>query len=178
MDAGRIGRGEMVAAVSALVLLVVMFIFTWFSVDIGSGALGFSVDTGVNAWQAFGFIDIVLFVTVLIAIGGALIAANAQDLNTPVAVSAVTCVFGILSVLLILYRIIDTPGGGDVPSSVDIGVNRDIGVFLGLIAAGGIAYGGWQAMQDEGTSFGDEAGRFQGGEGPPPPPPPAPPTGG
>lgn len=173
MDTGRISRGEMIAAISALVLLIVMFIFDWFSVDVGSGALGFSVDTGANAWQAFGFIDIVLFITILVAIGGALMAANASDLDSPVAISAITCVMGILSVVLILYRIIDPPGGGDIPSGLDIGINRDIGVFLGLIAAGGIAYGGWQAMQEEGTSFGDEAGRFQGGGNQPPPAPPA-----
>ena len=35
------------------------------------------------------------------------------------------------------------------------------GVFLGLIASAGIAYGGWRAMEEEGTSFGDQADRIQ-----------------
>jgi hypothetical protein len=165
----------MIAAVSALLLLIVMFIFTWFSVDIGStdllGAAG--VDTGANAWQAFGFIDIVLFVTILVAVGGAFMSANAQSVNTPVAISAITTLLGILSVLLILYRIIDPPGPGDFSDTFDLSVSRGIGVWLGLILAGGIAYGGWRAMQEEGATFGEFIDRGQGGPPPPPPPPPA-----
>ena len=165
----------MIAAVSALLLLIVMFIFTWFSVDFGQDDLGLGsgIDTGANAWQAFGFIDIVLFVTILVAIGGALITANAQSVNTPVAISAITTALGILSVLLILFRIIDPPGSGDIPDGFDIGISRGIGVWLGLILAGGITYGGWRAMQEEGTSFQHQADRVQNrGDSPPPPPPP------
>jgi len=168
----------MIAAVSALLLLIVMFIFTWFSVDLGDNNLfeASGVDTGANAWQAFGFIDIVLFVTILVAIGGALIAANATSVNTPVAISAITTGLGILSVLLILYRIIDPPGSGDIPDGFDIGISRGIGVWLGLILAAGIAYGGWRAMEEEGTSFGDQADQFRGTGGTAPPPPPPPPS--
>ncbi len=177
MDTNRLNQGEMIAAASALLLLIVMFIFTWFSVDLGEddllGAAG--VDTGVNAWQAFSFIDIVLLVTIVVAIGGALITANAQSVNTPVAISAITTALGILSVLLILYRIIDPPGSGDIPDGFDISISRGIGVWLGLILAGAITYGGWRAMQEEGTSFGDQANRVQAGGDPPPPPPPPPP---
>jgi len=56
-------------------------------------------------------------------------------------------------------------------------VSRSIGVFLGLIAAAGITYGGWMAMQEEGASFSGEADRVGGtGDDAPPPPPPAPPA--
>ncbi len=124
-------------------------------------------------------------------------AANAQSVNTPVAISAITAGLGILCVLLIIFRIIDPPdfGTGDAldeaealgidTEGVDIG--RKIGVWLGLIASAGIAFGGWRAMQEEGTSFAGEADRAQnrppaGGGTPPPPPPPAggnpPPSGG
>lgn len=182
MDTNRLSQGEMIAAVSAVLLLLIMFIFDWFGNDFG----------GANAWQSFGFIDIILFITILVAIGGAVMKANAQSVNTPVAISALTAGLGILSVLLILFRIISPPDfGADAAlaqadalgldtGGVDIG--RKIGVFLGLIAAGGIAYGGWRAMQEEGTSFGDQGDRLQnrgtGGPGAPPPPPPPPPASG
>ena len=39
MDTNRLSQGEMIAAVSALLLLIVMFIFTWFSVDLGDNNL-------------------------------------------------------------------------------------------------------------------------------------------
>jgi hypothetical protein len=177
MDHTRLSQGEKIAAISAVALFIIMILFTWFSVDFGSDSLGLTggIDTGANAWQAFDFIDIVLFVTILVAVGGAVITANATSVNTPVAISAITCGLGILSVLLILFRIVDPPGSGDIPDGFDIGINRGIGVFLGLIAAGGIAYGGWRAMEEEGTSFQHQADRVSGGgdDSSPPPPPPA-----
>jgi len=188
LDTARLGRGEIIAAVSAVILLLVMFIFDWFSIDLGDdpliGAAVAGADTGANAWVAFSFIDIVLFVTILVAIGFAVMAANAQSHNLPVAGSALVAAFGILSVLLILFRIISPPGAGDIPDGLDISVARDIGVFLGLLAAGGIAYGGYLGMQEEGTSFSAQADNLQnrdttppppsrGGGTPPPPPPPS-----
>jgi hypothetical protein len=180
MDTNRLNQGEMIAAISAVLLLLIMFIFSWFGWggDLADQADAAGFDTGWNAWQSFGFIDIILFITILVAIGGALVSANAQSVNTPVAISSITAALGILSVLLILFRIISPPDfGTDVLGGGGIDVSRKIGVFLGLIAAGGIAYGGWRAMQEEGTSFGDQADRFQNrppsGGGTPPPPPPA-----
>ena len=93
-----------------------MFIFSWFSFgasdDFAAGAGGgfADIDVGLNAWESFGFIDIVLFITILVAIGFAVMAANAQSHNLPVAGSALVAGFGILSVLLILFRIISPPG--------------------------------------------------------------------
>ena len=37
MNFDRLGSGEKIAAASAAVLLVVMFVFTWFSVEAGFG---------------------------------------------------------------------------------------------------------------------------------------------
>jgi hypothetical protein len=57
-------------------------------------------------------------------------------------------------VLFILYRLVDPPGGGDV-AGVSIDISPTVGAFLGLLAAVGITYGGYRAMQEEGASFGD-----------------------
>jgi len=173
MDTSRLGRGETIAAASAVALFLIMFIFSWFGVDASAGA--FSASAGANAFESFGFIDLVLMLTVIVAIVGAAMSANAQSVNTPVAISSVTAGLGILSVLLILFRIISPPDFGinDFGDIAGVEVSRKIGVFLGLIAAGGIAFGGWTAMQEEGTSFGDQANRMGdgGGNNPPPPPP-------
>lgn len=180
MDTTRLGRGEMIAAVSAILLLLIMFIFDWFGNDFG----------GANAWESFSVIDIILFITIIVAIGLAVMAANAQTVDLPVAGSALVAGLGILSVLLILFRIIDVPDFGGAGAAleeaealgIDTGgaeIGRKIGVFLGLIAAGGIAYGGYRSMQEEGTSFGAQGDRLQNrdaGSSPPPPgnqPPPA-----
>jgi hypothetical protein len=172
LDASRLGTGEKIAGISAVILFFDMFIFDWFgfgSVDTAIGEI--DIGGGFNAWQSFDFIDIVLLLTVGVAIGVAVMAANASKGSLPVAGGALVAGMGILSTILIIYRIIDPPSGAD----------REIGVFIGLIAAAGIAYGGWTAMEEEGTSFGQAADGMRGGgddSPPPPPPPPTPPSAG
>ena len=180
MDFTRLTQGEKIAGVSGVALILIMFIFSWYGVEVGGESVP---DSGANAWESFSFIDVILFITAAAAIGLALISASQTEVGLPVAASAVVAGLGVLSVLLVLYRIIDTPGDVSTASAllqVDVGVTREIGVWLGLIAAVGVAYGGWRAMQEEGTSFGEEADRFRGpdegpGEAPPPPPSSAPP---
>jgi hypothetical protein len=173
MDADRLRTGELIAAVSGVALFIIMFL-PWFGVDLevpegaeeAAEAIGFSADTSFNAWQSFDFIDLVLLVTIVVAVGMAVAAMAAQTVALPVAASALTAGLGILSTLLVLYRIIDPPNE----------LGRKFWLFLGLVAAAGIAYGGWRAMQEEGTSFGGEADRVRGRDEPPPPPPPPPPS--
>ncbi len=179
MDANRLRTGELIAGVAGAVLFIVMF-FSWFGapdtvtaggveIDVGETAGALGIDTTANAWQSFSFIDIVLFITAAVAVGLALATAMARTVSLPVAASAITAGLGILSTILILYRIIDPPEDA----------SRKFGVFLGLVAAAAIAYGGWRSMQEEGTTFAGEADRLQDrvGDREPPPPPPPPTTG-
>jgi uncharacterized membrane protein YgcG len=188
MDVNKLSQGEKVAAGSAIVLFIVMF-FSWFGAPSNAitNALGAAgVDTTANAWQSFDFIDLVLLVTIVVAVVAAVVKASDTPVNVPL--STVVTVLGGLSTLLVLYRIIDPPSEA----------SRKFGVFLGVLLAAALTYGGWLAMQEEGTSFQDAADRFGGGGGggdigggdvgggggdiggeppsaPPPPPPPPPP---
>jgi hypothetical protein len=174
MDINRLTQGEKIAGVAAIVLFISMF-FAWFGFDTPGNELGISASFSLNAWESFDFIDLVLFVTALAAVGTAV--AKASDAVVDFPLNAVVAVLGALSALLVLYRIIDPPGGLD----------REWGVFLGLILAGLVAYGGYRAMQEEGSSFAEVGDRFSSsgrgghggpGSGPPQPPsstPPSPP---
>jgi hypothetical protein len=179
MDANKLRTGELIAGVAGVALFIIMFL-PWFGVDFGIGSavqqaedLGFDVpdvstSVSFNAWESFGFIDIILLLTVLVSVGLAVATATSRDVGLPVAASALTAGLGILSTILIIYRLLDTPFDAD----------RKFGVFLGLIAAAAIAYGGWRSMQEEGTTFAGEADRIQDrvahDDAPPPPPPPPP----
>ena len=175
MDADRLGRGEQIAGICAVLLFIVMF-FNWFElpgVD-QAEALGVEVDAGINAWQAYDFTDLILLVTIVVAAGGAVATLMARDVALPVAASAITAGLGILSFVFVAFSILNTPSGG----AVDL--DRSWGVFVGLLLTAGIAYGGWNSMQEEGTTFGDQYDRAAGGGDPPSPPaaPPPPPSGG
>jgi uncharacterized membrane protein YhaH (DUF805 family) len=200
MDVDRLSTGEKMAGASAVLLFIFMF-FEWFSVDIDGGS-GFFDLGGGNAWEALSVIPIVLLLAIVAAIAVVVIRLTDALFEPPVSINAVAAVLGAISVLLILYRIVDPPGGGDA-AGASIDVSPSIGIFLGLIAAAGLAYGAYRAMQEEGVSFGDvgdrlSSGGSRGGSGgsdpgpghahgagpqqppassPPPPPPPPPPAG-
>ncbi len=164
----NVGTGAKIAGASGLALLIIMFLSWWGAPgDLGDLAdlTGVEVDTTANAWELADVLDLLWALAAISGIALAGIAMTSSEVNMPVAMSAITAGLGGLATLTILYRIIDPPFDADLK----------YGVFLGLIAAAGIAYGGWTAMQEEGTSFSSPAAGA-GGDAPPPPPPPPPST--
>jgi hypothetical protein len=189
MDFSVLNRGEKIAGVAGVLLILIMFIFDWFGLKFtgGVGTFGVSAEGAKNAWGSYGFTDIVLFITGLVAIGLALIAASDTEVGLPVALSAIVTALGVLSLILVVISIISPPDFGVNISGTGIDHERKIGVWLGLLSVIGVAVGGFLAMQEEGTSFAGEADRFRGGgpgtgagggpgASPPPPPPPPPPS--
>jgi hypothetical protein len=176
MDTTKIRFGEAVAAVSAVLLFIIMFL-PWYGASASAGGITF---TGGNAsaWQAYSLIDLFLFVTIVAALGMAVLSMTQRSAALPISASVGVTILGGLGVLLILFRIVDKPGKGNCGAFCDrVSIDLKYGIFLGLIACAGIAVGAFLAMREEGTSFGDAAQRLQGatGGGAAPPPPAAPP---
>ena len=170
MDLDRLSDGEKISGISAILLFIFMF-FDWFTVEVsgGTGAFSASASAGGSAWDALDWIPIFLMITILAALAVVALRLTDSTYEPPVPASTVVTGLGAVSVLLILYRIIITPDAGSFPG-ISVDVSPAFGIFLGLIAAAGIAYGGYRAMQEEGASFSDLSG---GGSPPPPPPPPS-----
>ncbi|MDQ3758396.1 MAG: hypothetical protein M3331_00410, partial [Actinomycetota bacterium] len=164
MDVNRLSLGEKIAGAAGLALIVIMFLGWWGAPDEVAGAAELAgIDTeSASAWQAHDFMDIIWFLTGAAGIALAVLALSQNSVNLPVAMSAIVAGLGILSLLLVIYRLIDPP----------FDASREIGVFLGLIAIAAVAYGGWRAMQEEGTSFQGEADRVQSDRGAAPGAPP------
>lgn len=163
VDTSRISFGEMVAGASAVALLIFMFL-PWYGVS--TEVPGFEASVSANAWEAFGFIDILLFLVILVTLG--LVGARATG-NVPTGLPAppglIVAVAGAIALVLIVLRILSIPGPDVDVEGVDFG--RKIGIFLGLIAAGGITFGGYTAMNER-TGETDQtpaAGRGPGGSG-------------
>lgn len=171
MDPSKLSQGEKIAGVSAVVLFIFMF-FDWFTVEVsgGNGIFQASASAGGSAWDALEWIPIVLVIAILAALFVVALRLLDSPYEPPVSGNAIVSILGGLSFLLILYRIVDPPGAGSVPG-LSIDVSPAFGIFVSLIAAAGIAYGGYRAMQDEGASFGEIGDHFGGGrrQGPPPP---------
>jgi hypothetical protein len=159
--------------------------FDWYGVEV-SGVEAFSGSVpgaGGSAWDALDVIPFFLLFAIGDAIGVAVVRLIDSDREPPAWMNAAVAALGGLAVLLILYRMVDTPGGGDF-GGISVDLTLKVGIFLSLVAAGGIAYGGYSAMREEGITFGDAADRLGGGPGGTPPqppsssaPPPPPPSG-
>ena len=140
MDANRLSQGQIIAAVSAIALFIISFL-PWFgfSADVSVQGVEVGGSEDFNLWQAENPFDIYLLIVILVAlVPPVLTVLGGADESAPLAPIATTLLAGV-GTLLILYQMFDTPGDLD----------RKIGLFLGLIACGGIAVGGYLSMQED-----------------------------
>jgi hypothetical protein len=120
--------GEWVEAIGGLGLLVAT-VLPWYSAG-GEDA---------TAWQAFSVTDVILAAAAVIALSVAVCVLFGISVSYPVAGSAVATGFGFVAIVLIVIRMINPPGSGDV--------GLEIGAWLGLLSAVAITVGGYLGMQ-------------------------------
>ncbi len=154
----KLSGGERVSAVSAILLFAFMFL-DWFGAKV-SGVPGFTGSAGGgSAWQTLDLIPVFLMLAIVAALGVALVRLTDAELEPAVPLNAIVAAVGALAVLLVLFRIVDPPGVGSL-DGVPVDVTPQLGIFLGLAAAAGIAYGGYSAMREEGLTFGEVGDRL------------------
>lgn len=137
-------HGEVIAGVSALLLLILMFATRWYSVAgiPGTSAHAQAVTTE-NAWGALTVVRWLMLLTILAA--GAAVAvhlAHASASAVAVARLAVTTL-GSLTAVLLTYRVLI-----DLPSPSDV-VDQKLGAVLGVACAYGIAVGGFESIREQ-----------------------------
>ena len=166
MKPGRLRRGEAIAAIAALALFGLMFV-SWYGSEVSGqvGRIDFEGAGGSgSAWQALELIPLVLMATIVVAVGAALLRASGSTWRPAIPAGAAVAVLGGLSTLLVAFRIVFPPDFGTL-GGVSVEATLKLGAFLGLIAAAGIAYGGYRAMREEGSSFAAVADGLQSGGG-------------
>jgi predicted membrane channel-forming protein YqfA (hemolysin III family) len=150
MDISRLNNGERISGISAILLFVFMC-FHWFgSKDSGELRL-FSVDR--NAWEALDYISIILLITIVVTLAAVMLRPPNPARKPPIPISAVVATLGAVSVLLILFRIMNPPNFGsfrEIWGTIAIEGTVQFPIFLSLFAAVGIAFGGCLAMREEG----------------------------
>ena len=167
MDTSKVSFGEMIAGVSGALLIVFMVVLDWWGYDIGRRD---PVASGAERLPVASFLDIILLL-----IGADRHRADrrargrARCRELPAASGLIVAGAGALAVLIILFRILIPGDGpaGDLADLADVDATRKIGAFLGLLAAGGIAFGGWTAMNERASgqappALGDAAVRVPG----------------
>jgi hypothetical protein len=163
----RLNRGQLLAMIAALALLLVMAM-DWYTTKAGQSArdVASKVQPQVNvetvpsetsklntfaetqektAWQADALIDrlilIALLGAVVCAVVAAWLAAAGKKIGPP-SPSALASVFGLVACVLIVYRIIQPPGLNSAAVVL-------AGAPLGLLCVGLLAFGARVAVRDE-----------------------------
>jgi hypothetical protein len=173
----------MIAGIAGAVLLISLFL-SWYSFSLDEDAIRDQLPPGVpdsiadqaidqakaglgdssaSGWTALSFIDILLLLVAAIAIAVAVLRmANALP-RLSVSPGLIVLAAGVLAVLLVIFRIIDIPTGD--ASSAELGqidkfggLSRDFGIFIALLAAAGVAVGGWLGWNEEGKPMPSGAG--------------------
>jgi hypothetical protein len=186
MDTSRVGPGEWLAALGGVVLLIALFFLDWYTLepDIAPLEIGASflaqvepptevpgieipeLEADIGAWDEQGFLGTIANLVMLAAGAWALVAiglkAGAANGTSPSDPARITAALGVAAAIMVLLRIIFTPGDDGIDTSLKFGI------FVALIGAVLIALGG--LMSRDGAAA--PAPRTPAGEPPPPSPPP------
>jgi hypothetical protein len=163
-DVSRLRRADQIAGIGAVALFIFMFFFKWYGASANSSTGGgVNISSSADAWTSFHNSRWIWIITVIVALGSVAISAGVLALKSPVQRGVLVAGLGALSTIFILYRMIHHPSGGASSSfgavhySYSYGIK--IGIWLGLVAAAAVTYGGYLGMQAEGTSIADVRGQ-------------------
>jgi hypothetical protein len=132
MDLRRLRVGEWIVGACGVLMLVALFA-PWYG------------NPSSSAWEAFTILDVILALLALAALSVPLVTATHRVPAVPLAIESLTALFGSIGVLLVVIRVLNLP---------DDLHGREWGLWLGLVAALGIAGGALVAMRDERRSAG------------------------
>jgi hypothetical protein len=155
MDLRRVRGWDWATGLAGLVLFASLFL-DWYGVDTHGEPV--SGHTTLNAWQAFSVRDIVLAIAALLAIAYFVVAATQRTAAVPQATaSAFVVPAGVVAAILALLALFFEPGlepfgvhpgasGGTIGPPA---VTREIGLWIGTLAALCLFGFGWKAMRDK-----------------------------
>jgi hypothetical protein len=135
MDLRRLRHGEWIAGTAGVVLFVSLFL-DWYSAS-GKATSGGGTATG---WQSFEVADVVFTIAALMGVGLAVAAATQRAPAVAQALSALTVPVALAASVLVVIYTFSIPHGA---------TGREVGLWLGLVAAIGVLLGAWRSMGDQ-----------------------------
>jgi hypothetical protein len=145
-------RADRVMGAGALALLILLFV-KWYEVTIRLGSVhGLLVaDENLTGWSAFTHARWVWLATIIVTLGAVALTLRGTKLELGVRTGSVVLGMGALSSALIVYRIAHHPVAHEQSRGARIvyAESLEIGIWLALVAALAITYGGYLAMRSE-----------------------------
>jgi hypothetical protein len=140
----RVPGGELIAALSAILLVALMFLVQWYGIAGVSGAFASrsGSSSAENAWHGLTTLRWLMLATVLAAIVSLVVRVTQRFHRTQANLGVIVMALGSVTSLLLVYRVLlDLPAPGRV-------IDQKIGAFLGLLSAIGIAFGGYESHRE------------------------------
>jgi hypothetical protein len=129
----RLSWGEWLAGACGVLMLVALFL-PWYSV--GASKL--------TAWQSMAADDVILAVAAVLAISAAVIVSLRRLSSLSVAATTLAIMPAAVGLVITIYRLASPAPPQDA--------SLELGAWLGLVAAAGIAVGAWNGAVDEGPA--------------------------
>jgi hypothetical protein len=138
-------QGELISALSALALLVLMFALEWFGLAVtpSPSAYDAAVSGAEDAWNGLPIVRWLMLLTIVVTLGSVVLHARQRTHGAKTDTSRWIAGLGTLTAVLVVYRVLI-----DLPSPRDV-VDQKLGAYLGMLAAIGIAFGGFVSIGEE-----------------------------
>jgi hypothetical protein len=133
VDLRRLSWGDWLAGASGVLLIVSLFL-PWYSAG----------GQELNAWDSMGFDDVILAISGSLAVGAAVVVAVKRLAGFSVAATSLALLPAAVALIVTVYRVISPAPAIDV--------SLEIGAWLALASAIGIAVGAWEGATDEGPA--------------------------
>ncbi|HEV7584416.1 MAG TPA: hypothetical protein VGO14_01425 [Solirubrobacteraceae bacterium] len=147
-DIGRLRRAEQLIGGGAVALFVFLFFFKWYGVSTNLTSIsGVNINVSRTGWETFTNSRWIWLLTIIVALAAVALVAMRRTIELPVSPGAVVTGLGALSTLFILYRIVHHPTASASVGSFHASAGIKLGIWLGLLAAVAITYGGLLSMQ-------------------------------
>src|ERR1039457_6390138 len=158
-DISRLRRADQIVGVAAIAFFVILFFFKWYGISSNVTSIaGVNVGGGNitrSGWDTFTNSRWIWIITIIVGLGSVVLVAGQRKLELPLQPGVIVAGLGALSTVFILYRIVHHPTASASFGGFHASVGIKIGIWLGLIAALAVTYGGYLQMQAEGTSLSD-----------------------
>ena len=130
MDLRRLRVWDWLTGFAGLTLIVSLFL-DWYS----SGGVS------ATGWESFSIVDVLLALVALLAIAAPVAGATQRTAAVPQAVIAIAVLVAVPVAILLLFRLLDPPGGD--------GVTREAGAWIGAASMAGLLVFACLSMRDK-----------------------------
>jgi hypothetical protein len=140
-----LNQGDVVSALSALLLLVLMFAVAWYGVDgiPGRAASRTGISSAQSAWDGLSLVRWLMLLTVAVALGNVAIRVREPSRVVVAGARLALLMLAVLTAASLTVRVLIA-----LPSP-DRVVDQKLGAIIGVISALAVAFGAYESVREQ-----------------------------